>query len=80
MLKQRKVSELQVSFAETPVNKWTSVLSKHKANPCAEFLCNCGCKEEIEKAHFLKPRCELKPGFELPEDKMFEILRWANYG
>lgn len=54
MLKQRKDSELSVSSAETPVNKCASVLSNDKANPCSEFLCNFGCKEDIGKAHFLK--------------------------
>lgn len=54
MLKQRKDSELSVSSAETPVNKYASVLSNDKANPCSEFLCNFGCKEDIGKAHFLK--------------------------
>lgn len=56
MLKQRKDSELSVSSAETSVNKCASVLSndKAKANPCPEFLCNFGCKEDIGKAHFLK--------------------------
>ena len=80
MLKQRKVSELSVSSAETPVNKCASVLSNHKANPCSEFLYNFGCEEEIGKAHFLKLCRELRPGFELQENKMFELLRWSNYG